>query len=100
MMDSCKDVQTKSSFLIPCASILSFDGNPTGGGKRQAFGILPDLALAWNHALVFYSLNINLMAKEPAKYLNPSSQKSQFHMAPQLAGSFKSLNAEGKFLLN
>lgn len=45
MMDSSRPVQTKSSFLIACTSVLPFDGKSTGGGKRQALGILPDLAL-------------------------------------------------------
>lgn len=46
MMDSSRPVQTVSRFLMPWASTLPFDGNPTGGGKRQAFRMFPDLALA------------------------------------------------------
>lgn len=46
MKDSSRPVQTVASFLMPWAFTLPFDGNPTGGGKRQAFGMLPDHALA------------------------------------------------------
>lgn len=103
LMDPSRPVQSKPSFLLACASRLCFDGNPIMGGRGQVFEVHPDLALTWSqagHALRFHSLSINLVAQHPAKCPSPAPLKSQFHMAPQLAHSFKCLNAGGEFLLN
>lgn len=103
VLDSPRPVQSKPSFLLACASGLPFDGNPIMEGRGQAFGVHLALALTWSqagHALRFHSLSIDLVAQHPAKCPNPPPQKSRFPMAPQLAHSFKRLNAGGEFLLN
>lgn len=103
LMDSSRPVQSKPSFLLDRASWLLFDENEIMECRGQAFGAHPDLALTWSqagHALRFHSLRINLVAQDGAKWPNPALQKSQFHMAPQLAHSFKCLKAGGEFLLN
>ena len=103
LTDSSRSIQSKPSFPLACASRLPFEGNPVMEGRGQACGAHPDLALTWSqggHALRFHSLSINLVAQHPTKCPNPAPQKSQFHMAPQLAHSFKCLSAGGELLLN